>query len=300
MSRRHGSEGDHAAVTLDGCGPAEVMRPANFASVFMLSSIFAGAFEAGKAIAAPQCDVPHPPPVCGQKDPPDPVIPPPVTLKQPQLAGSGLYADTVYNVYVRPNDADKFSVARLYVEIAHDERGPWARWIDMPVGPATPLDQPPFYVVNYRYEAPMPRTCYRAMFLSGGGNASPWSVAKCAVSAPLATNVFANPVLGNASSVPVGWTDNSTHDVKYYVQTSERPGGQAETQIFAGDGGKTGWRSVSVARRFASPTVCVSAWAAELDPPLSGVVDNLFFQDSTPMNSAINPTSMSCFNGPAD
>lgn len=254
--------------------------------------------------AKPNCNAPKPPPICDAGEPPPPPpaphppAPPPMSLQRPGISGGGYYLDTEFTVWVKPQPADKSNVARLVVETSTSDNGPWSAWTDRPVSPSgsgsTGL-QYPFYGSTLKYIEVMPRTCFRARFYSANGGYSPWSAAKCAASAPAATQVSAAVSFG---SVTVTWFDNSVYDQSYYVETTDPDGSHLQLQTVAGNGGATGLRRLNIVRPYRQTNVCARVWAAELLPGLSPSLQDSNFSDSTPMNSAINRGAPVCFETP--
>lgn len=252
------------------------------------------------ATARPNCNVPKPPPICERGDPPpppkpQPTPPPPMSLQRPGITGGGYFLDTEFNVYVRPQTADKSKVTRMAIEKGSTDNGPWSAWVDRPVAPSGSGNigpQYPFYLASLKYVDVLPRTCFRARFFTATGGYSPWSAAKCAASAPAATQVG---TLVGTGSVTVSWIDNSIYDQYYYVETTDPDGSNLQLQTVAGNGSATGWRRVTLARPYRQQDVCARVWAAERLPGLSQYLQDSDFSDSTPMNSAINRGAPVCF-----
>ncbi len=256
------------------------------------------------ASAKPNCNVPKPPPLCEVGDPPPPPprptppLPPPMSLQRPGITGGGYFLDTDFTVMVRPQAAEKSDVARMVIEKGATDNGPWSAWIDRSVPPSGSGNfgpQYPFYSSSLKYVEVLPRTCFRARFFTDRGGYSPWSAAKCAASAPAATQVSTAVGYG---SVVVSWFDNSIYDQYYYVETTDPNGSNLQLQTVAGTGNATGWRRLTIARPYREPNVCARVWAAERLPGLSQYLQDSDFSDSTPMNSAINRGAPVCFETP--
>lgn len=256
------------------------------------------------ASAKPNCNVPKPPPICEGGDPPPPPpkptppLPPPMSLQRPGITGGGYFLDTEFTVMARPQAADKSNVTRMVIEKGMTDNGPWFAWVDRPVAPSgsgTIGPQYPFYSSSLKYADVLPRTCFRARFFTARGGYSPWSAAKCAASAPAASQVS---TWVGISSVNVSWIDNSIYDQYYYVETTDPDGSNLQLQTVAGNGNATGWRRLNIARPYREPNVCARVWAAERLPGLSQYLQDSDFSDSTPMNSAINRGAPVCFETP--
>lgn len=138
-------------------------------------------------------------------------------------------------------------------------------------------------------------TCFRAKFLAGNGDYSPWSAAKCASSAPMATQV--QHTVG-INAVTVSWFDNSFYDNLCYIEMSDPDGSNTPLHTAAGNGGYTGSRQLTIQRPYRQPQVCIRIWATELIPGLVGYLPSSDFSDSSPLNSATYTTARVCVEPP--
>jgi len=246
------------------------------------------------AQALPKCDVPHPPPACGNEEPAPPPPAPSMSLTRPLMAGGGFYTDTVLSLAVQPQGNDGTRVARLVIDTGPTSNGPWSGWHNAAIPASSPSPfgpHYPFYFASLRYTAPLPTTCFRAKFIATNGDYSPWSAAKCSSSAPVATWIWR---LTRGSSATLYWFDNSSYDQTYYIETSDLDGSNAALQTVPGDGSTLGNRSVTVALPNRPAPICLRLWAVELLLGLTGYLPSGDLSDSSKLNSVIYPSPRIC------
>jgi len=226
--------------------------------------------------AAPNCDVPNPPPICN--DPPE--------LQPPALSGGGYFNGLTFGLGVtpRPYGAQSTSVE---VQRGDSENGPWRRWYSKSGPPDTAgVGSPaPYYSASESYVVAPTARCFRARVRMAIGGLTDWSTPKCASLSPVVTDLV---LARRTNDTLVSWTDHSVSDIYDYVlyqDTSGRP----QVALRLGTQGQTGRVEWTIPRKDAG-RICAVVFEAESN------TGNALDPDG-PLNRMNNPSALTCAPG---